>query len=324
MSTINKLRESVDALEKEINALSERANETFPKIVKLVEYKPLLHYQQKCQNATVRLGEPHTYYRFEKYYGGAFEPTLDELDERKKLLLSLLEQAQKDWVEVTEQNKPLIANNAKVAAKITDIMKHIGIPDNFSVRDFKSRARYPKYDSHIAGYKSDLLRECKLAVSKPDEASCLRSIEEGYNNAILAAKKKTAEKEAESKLKKQIHELALLRAKYTPDNPESSTWLIREEILKKNKYLMLGYWLEENRNDWNDGCDLAEHGLDRFEVESDLDREIYQNIESNCGEEWDGDGRCFRDCQYNYNVLYDLCEDEILKSDLDKLKELGL
>lgn len=324
MTTMKKLREAVDALEQEINTLSERANETFPKIAKLVEYKPLLHYQQKCGNVTVRLGESYGYYKFEKYYGGAFEPTLTDLDERKKLLLSLLEQAQKDWAEVTEQNKPLIANNAKVAAKITDIMKHIGIPDNFSVRDFKSRARYPKYDTHIAGYKSDLLRECKLTVSKPDEASCLRSIEEGYNNAILAAKKKTAEKEAESKLKKQIHELALLRAKYTPDNPESSAWLIREEILKKDKYLMLGYWLEENRNDWNDGCSFAEKGLDCFKIETDLDREIYNDIDSNCGEGWDGDGRCFRDCQYNYDALYAMCEEESLKADLNKLKELGL
>jgi hypothetical protein len=40
-----------------------------------------------------------------------------------------------------------------------------------------------------------------------------------------------------------------------------------------------------------------------FNVETDLDRKIYDNILSYISD-WQGDGRVFRDCEYNYSVLY--------------------
>jgi hypothetical protein len=103
----------------------------------------------------------------------------------------------------------------------------------------------------------------------------------------------------------------------------SSEWLIRENILKKDKYLALAYYLEKNRNDWNDGCRYAEIGLCMFTVETEEDQKIFDNIQEFI-DDWDmdGDGRCFRDCEYNYNVLYGMVKDESLLKDIEHLKDL--
>ena len=48
-----------------------------------------------------------------------------------------------------------------------------------------------------------------------------------------------------------------------------------------------------------------------FEVETKEDQEIYDNIYSYI-ENWSDylDGRCFRDCEYNYDVLYGMVEEQ--------------
>lgn len=121
-----------------------------------------------------------------------------------------------------------------------------------------------------------------------------------------------------AKVQKQ-HQIALLRAKYTPDDAESSEWTIREKILSQDKYLRLAYYLEQNRNDWNDGCDYAETGLNGFTIETTQDQEIYDSIQALI-DDWDGDGRCFRDCAWGYGELYGLVENQQLLDDLEQLK----
>jgi hypothetical protein len=80
---------------------------------------------------------------------------------------------------------------------------------------------------------------------------------------------------------------------------------ILNTILDKNKYLRLAYYLEKNRSDWNDGPYYAECGLEKFPVVSDIDREISKEISGHISD-WDGDGRVFRDCKWNYSALYEM------------------
>jgi len=54
-----------------------------------------------------------------------------------------------------------------------------------------------------------------------------------------------------------------------------------------------------NRIDWSDGPDIVRSELRHFAVENDIDKLIYECL-SNCVDNWDGDGRVFRDCEYNY------------------------
>jgi len=90
-------------------------------------------------------------------------------------------------------------------------------------------------------------------------------------------------------------------------------------ILEKDKYLRLGHYLLKNREDWNDGYSYAENGLNGFIVESDEDGLIAADIQ-NCIDNWDGDGRCFRDCQYNYDHCFSLVKDEQLYKDYQLVK----
>lgn len=110
--------------------------------------------------------------------------------------------------------------------------------------------------------------------------------------------------------------LALLLAKYDLDL--DSEWEdLLYAVIGKNKYLHLAHYLRKNRGNWNDGCSYAETGLLGFEVETEQDQKIYDNIYHYI-ENWCDymDGRCFRDCEYSYDVLYGIAEEQ--NSDLYK------
>ena len=115
-----------------------------------------------------------------------------------------------------------------------------------------------------------------------------------------------------------MHELALLRAKYTPDDAESDKYTILDKILGKDKYLRLAYYLEQNRNDWNDGYNYAETGLDGFTAETDEDKRIVETLQETIRESDYVDGRVFRDSWPTYGDLYGKVEDATLLSDLEK------
>lgn len=106
------------------------------------------------------------------------------------------------------------------------------------------------------------------------------------------------------KLKEQNKRLALMLAKYDLDLDKD--WVdILESVINKDKYLRLAHYLEKNRGDWSDGCEYAEYGLEGFKIEIDEDSLIYDDINFYIDNWIDYvDGRCFRDCKYNYNVLY--------------------
>ena len=115
--------------------------------------------------------------------------------------------------------------------------------------------------------------------------------------------------------------MAMFRVKYTPDEPESDKQEILDAILEKNKYLRLAHYLRMNRGDWTDGYDYAETGLSGFVVETEVDSEIEKDITHHINN-WDGDGRIFRDCEYNYNVIFGMVEDEQLMKDYNSVYEM--
>ena len=62
-------------------------------------------------------------------------------------------------------------------------------------------------------------------------------------------------------------------------------------------------------------------GLRDFVIETPLDREIFDTNQALC-ECWDGDGRVFRDNEYNYNTIFALVEDDKLMKDYQTVKEM--
>ena len=319
------LRYTVDMVENKIKQLEIKASETTPKIMEVGKYPTTYEYKLHAgSNFTTNLGESTCWFKTKAYYGSEkLLESVSDLDERKAVLLALVDKLEADSNNVEQTYAAAIANNKLIKQKVTLLMQHIGIKDTIRVRDLKSRSQYPKYNTVSAGYINDLERDVPTQVlgMKQDCKRLRYDIEQRYQEVIRQVQQKEREVAAEkAKIQKQ-HKIALLHAKYTPDDAESSEWTIREKILAQDKYLRLAYYLERNRGDWNDGCIYAETGLGGFEVVTAQDKEIYDNIQALI-DDWgdEGDGRCFRDCTWNYGALYGLVENQQLLDDLEQLK----
>jgi len=128
----------------------------------------------------------------------------------------------------------------------------------------------------------------------------------------LAKEKEEAAKKAERE--KNLN-LGYLITKYKLDK-DCEEYEILDTILDKCKYLKLAHYLQKNRNDWNDGPDYAQLGLAGFTASSSTDEAIYREIYRLIND-WDGDGRCFKDYEWNYSKLFAMV-DEDLFSDYTK------
>lgn len=228
-----------------------------------------------------------------------------------------LEAAKIKSLPIVENNKAVAEHNRQLRATLEEILMRSNIPQ--SVRKWTGSGRSSK--AVWGGWKDstgaiplldnwgELLRQMS---SKIDDIERRESEQEWQRQMQVEAR---ANQEAQIRREAL---LLVLREKY--GLPEYGDVL--EEILKRNKYLMLGYWLERNRGDWSDGCDYAETGLRAFPVETDIDAEISAEINNLCVE-WDGDGRCFRDCHWNYTRLFEMAEHDApeLMADYRKIRE---
>ena len=140
--------------------------------------------------------------------------------------------------------------------------------------------------------------------------TCERSYQEFLRNVanwqkeIDAVKQKEQYEQEQKKatIEAESRRIALC-LKYGFDPIATPLYDLREMLLAKNKYLRLAYFLEKNRGDWNDGPSYAEAGLNGFTIETPDDQLIFDDINGYISD-WGGDGRCFRDCTWNYSRIY--------------------
>lgn len=314
LAEYNKYKETVDI----------KLQETTPKPMKLKEFPKKSDYSvgNWC------IGQYASYaFKNKDYWGGSKDITSSEqLTKRLKDIEEVVDKYIKAYEAVYEENKPIIEHNKAIVAKVQLLMQDIGIPNTYSESYFKtSRSRKKTTETKKAGYLHDLDRNIGTSQpSVPSKDYLMDGIKSTYAKLLSDITEKERQDEKERKEKEDLHKVALLRAKYTPEDANSSAYTLREAILSKDKYLHLAYWLERNRNDWNDGYDYAETGLSGFEVdpENEDDVAIYSDIRE-CVDSVDGgyDGRIFRDTVWNYGVLYGMVKDQSLISDLRKLQE---
>lgn len=129
-------------------------------------------------------------------------------------------------------------------------------------------------------------------------------------------------KKDEINRKETERQLAFMLAKYKLDI--TCDWDdLQDAIVKQNKYLYLAHYLMLNRGDWNDGYSCAEIGLNGFKIETSQDQEIYDCINNIITTYEDVDGRYFRDCNWNYDILYGIAnkQNTELYSDYLKVRE---
>lgn len=269
-----------------------------------------------------------SWFNHKGFWGGDKEiSNSEELTKRKELIYSVVDKYIEDYTAVYQANIEIIEHNKAVANKITALMQGVGIPDKYSTSSYKSnRSRSPTTQTFKAGYLQDIDRNIPTyQPAIPSKQEMLRRVDETYRRIYDKIRLEETKAEREKQAQEELHKVALLRAKYTPDDASSSGWAIREAILAKDKYLCLAYWLERNRGDWNDGYSYAETGLDNFVVDpaNPIDQEIYKDISACIASASDGyiDGRIFRDTEYNYSVLYGMVEDKTLLDDLQKVRD---
>ncbi|MDD3906413.1 MAG: hypothetical protein PHS46_07845 [Candidatus Omnitrophica bacterium] len=210
-----------------------------------------------------------------------------------------------------DANQAAIKNNATVYDGLRKLIAAIGIPSSYNKvvnrRSYKTES--VSYDwteglRHLVPTHDDWPDVQKTYEQKMSEVA-------KWEEKIAAEEsEKERQRESEAKNIEKIKTLGILANKYglalsTEDHE------ILDAILSKDKYLALGHSLLLNRGDWSDGPDYARCGLDRFEVVSDTDRAIYAELHDLI-DDWQGDGRCFRDADYSYDRLFGMVDTALL------------
>jgi hypothetical protein len=219
---------------------------------------------------------------------------------------------------------PAIENNRRVIEQVKLIMTNLGIPESRTTYGYATqRARKMTSTTVRAGYLADLAAACP---TDDGYAACKQKLDD-FERRLTSYEKSEAEKEAvvkreEERARKQRQQRALLDAMAEKYGCDAEVYDIIEAIGKHNKYFRLAYWLQRNRNNWNEGPDYARTGLDGFTVETEEDQAIYDDIEPRISD-WDGDGRTFRDSNYGYDYLFGKVEPELM-ADYQQLAEAGL
>lgn len=261
-----------------------------------------------------------------KYGSSYYERDPKTIEEVESKLSSLLEKAEVERLKVVaehEANLPAIENNQKVRDKITQIMKDIGIPNNYSTSEFKTqRSRTKTTTTHSAGYLGDLQRNVPVSDESERMLTLIKSAVDSFKRHADTLKanihKELQEAEKTEKAKKEILAKARLQVKY--GLTEDSEWSdVLEALDSKDKYFKLARAMEATRNDWNDGYGKVQWAISDFEVVTPEDEEIFEEIHALAYDYEDIDGRVFRDCQFSYSFLYGKVDAELM-NDYDTLQ----
>jgi len=318
------LRALADMTEGKIADMQAKADEAFPKP------QPLKPFPKKSVflvpgAGTLSIDHSSSWWDFKDGWGSA-KPisSLTSLESRKNALLEQVAAWEVACANIEEANKPLIENNLLIKHKMAQIMKQLGIPDSYQERDTNSRARTPKSVTKTAGWICDLSRNIPTTqyTAHKSEAQQMRSrIEDTYRTAYRTIYDQEQKTQKEKTKVENETKVAFYKVKYGCDPLADSTDVLYA-VLSKCKYLRLAYYLEQNRNDWTEGYDYAEQGIGGFSVETEEDKEIEKCISEIIAEADKGiDGRHFRDCEYNYGVLYAKVDAD-LYADYEQVKQM--
>lgn len=310
---VDNIDKSVEALVEHIEKLKVRANDVIPKPMKI----------NKITSPSIASKSVQSQFKIGLSYYERDCETIEQVDQRLEILKHQ-HKADKELIEKeAKSNIEAIENNKKVVAKITQIMQDIGIPNQYTTSYFKTnRSRTKTTETHKAGYLGDLSRNI---ATMDDSAMMIRKADEALAACVRYAdqlkQKIHQEQQAKEKVekdKKAVQVLARLQVKYGLD--ENSYWTdVLDALDKKDKYFMLARAMEDTRGDWSEGFWRVEDAISQFVVETEEDKEIEADVSSYLDGEYE-DGRCFRDCEYSYSVLYGKVDADLLK-DYETLQE---
>lgn len=317
MTFVTDIDKAVEALQTHIKALKVKAESNIPSPAKLNK----LTYPTICNKTS------QSAFKIGSSYYERDPETIEQVDSKLQLLKAEVEQNKANLEEESKTNDPLIENNQAIHTKVKQIMKDLGIPNNWSRSYYKTaNSRKQTTETNAAGYLGDLTRNIPVSDDRVNYAS---RIDSQWKALVSYAEKlksdirsKQAEIDKAEKKKKEVVAKARLQLKYGLD--EYSDWYdVLDALDKKDKYFMLARAGEETRGNWLEGFGKVENALNSFIVLTEEDKEIYQEYEEILSQHAEGDcedGRVFRDCEFNYSVLFGKVDPELMK-DYETLQE---
>lgn len=212
---------------------------------------------------------------------------------------------------IIEENKTAVSNNIALREKVMKLLTTLG----FKEKNVEYKGRSIKRVETTAAWVVELYRAipCTNYTIKDEYDRYLRAVQDWRKEIEMHARQEKIAQENLVKENERINTLAYLRVKYKLDM-NSDQEEILEHLLSLNKYLYLAHYLEKNRGDWNDGASYAKFGLKFFNSqtsENDTDDEIYAEI-SDLVSNFE-DGWVFRDCKYNYDVLFSMVPTDLME-----------
>jgi hypothetical protein len=209
-----------------------------------------------------------------------------------------------------ERNAAAITHNLEQQKIVAEFLSKLGLT-GYSEVDRKSRSRWPKTIHHDAGYIADLRRAYKRVDGYEGAIYSYNSrkadLERRATELEIETRAKARKLEAESKARESLIELGKLCAKH---QVECASWDEMLAFLRgKDRYLNLAVGGQMLRNDWSESPWAARGALREFVPQNDIDSAIVAEWESLL-DDFD-DGRCFRDCEYNYGVLVDMADSDL-------------
>lgn len=215
-----------------------------------------------------------------------------------------------------EQNIEALEHNKNEANKLKSMLKTLNVREfKYDYKVVRGKRKTEKvlsswYDDIDATYVQSDGFEAAQKIYNDIVRQC-----EQYKQAVLQdiSNIESQRKNEENSLK-ATRELLKLQLKYNIDDVSTSWEDMLSILSSKDKILSLAVAMYLTRNDWSDGCYRVRNALDKFEITSTLDREIFNEISELC--EDFADGRCFRDCSNNYDVLFAFIENQELVKDV--------
>lgn len=301
---VKDIQDCFDYIKDKVETLEKKVDDSWPKIQKLTP-------MPKSEICSIETSVAFT-------YKGVFD-SRHPLQTKEKVMEKMekyQEQAklEKELASKThEENKVLIEINKGLHEKVSLLMRHIGLPTTYYKSYYKTaRSRTLTKETVAAGWFTDMQQACATVDSYDSYIKsidyALSKLESKCKEVCLELDKQEREKIKESNNKNKVMALAKLQLKHSLGDDttfEDVSLLLRS----KCKYLNLAAAMMDTRLDWSEGFYRVEDAIQDFIVETLVDQMIVDDVSSYLDGECDG--RVFRDCNYNYDVLFDLVEEDL-------------
>lgn len=239
-----------------------------------------------------------------------------------ELARAAIREVMRQAVETKAANDKAIAANAAIYAEAVAYLTNLGLKPETRKWNGRKRKTVTEPSDWTLLIGTQIPRADGRNEFDTKVKSLLHECDVRESDAKKAAEMEQRMIEQDRKRKERDATVAVLGSKYgLPLTVEYNEVLAA--ILEKDKYLRLAHWMERNREDWNDGSHYADIGLRTFAVETDQDREVYRDIDGYITD-WEGDGRIFRDCEWNYSRLFEIAREREPEVFLDYCKLIGL